>query len=88
MWLVITDSNGNTVYSQQIISSGNAVQPSSGFTLSTGTYYIGIIVQPVTPLPSPSANSIATITVYLSANVVQQNANAVPLPNSVVSSAT
>lgn len=71
MWLVITTTSGSTVYSQQIISNGKAVQPSTTSPLlSPGTYYIGIVVQPNTPLPPPSANSIAKITVYLSNNVI------------------
>ncbi|MEM4086346.1 MAG: hypothetical protein QXR34_08315 [Saccharolobus sp.] len=76
MWLVIT----NTSYNKQIqiISNGKAVQPTTALTLSPGTYYIGIVVQPNTPLPPPSANSIATITVYISDNVI--SSTAVPLP--------
>ena len=76
MWLVIT----NTSYNKQIqiISNGKPVQPTAALTLSPGTYYIGIVVQPNTPLPPPSANSIATITVYLSDNVI--SSTAVPLP--------
>ena len=81
MWLVITTTSGNTVYSQQIISNGKAVQPTTVLTLSPGTYYIGIVVQPNTPLPSPSANSIATITVYLSDNVI--SSSSVPLPSGI-----
>ena len=79
-WLVITAPNGNTVYSQQIISNGKAVAQASTTSplVSPGTYYIGIVVQPNTPLPPPSANSIATITVYLSDNVI--SSTAVPLP--------
>ena len=71
MWLVITAPKGNTVYSQQIISNGKAVAQASTTSplLAPGTYYIGIVVQPNTPLPPPSANSIATITVYISTNV-------------------
>ena len=78
MWLVITNPSGSTVYHQQIISNGKAVAQASTTSplLAPGTYYIGIVVQPNTPLPPPSANSIATITVYISSNPV----SGIPVP--------
>ena len=78
MWLVITNPSGSTVYHQQIISNGKAVAQASTTSplVSPGTYYIGIVVQPNTPLPPPSAKSIATITVYISSNPV----SGIPVP--------
>ncbi len=76
--IVIYSSSGSYVTTLPIIQNGNAVTTSKPVPLSAGTYYISLLIQPNTPLPPPSANNIAAITVYLGANVV--SSSAVPLP--------
>jgi len=78
-WIIIDNSAGEYYGEFEVISSGSAVSsPSSVITLPSGTYYIGILIQPSTPLPSPSSSSIAKFTVYFGDNVA--STIAVPLP--------
>lgn len=77
-WIVIESSTGSYDNEFQVISAGSVVSSTSPITLTAGTYYIGILIQPNTPLPPPSSSVIATFTVYFGDNVV--GASSVPLP--------
>lgn len=77
-YIVIYSTSGSYVSTIQIINKGNAVTTSTPISLPSGSYYISLLIQPNTPLPPASSSAIATITVYLGANVA--SSSAVPLP--------
>lgn len=79
-WIVVQNSKGTIVSVVPIISAGKAVAPSSSISLSSGTYYLSLIIQPVqNSLPeTPSKTPITTFYVSIGANVV--SSTAVPLP--------
>lgn len=79
--LVISTSTGTTVATVQIINNGAPVSPapSTAITLSPGTYYLSLVIQPyANSLPSPHKPSLTSFTVSIATNVVSNAA--VPLP--------
>ncbi|MGC8671217.1 MAG: hypothetical protein ACP5SK_05415 [Thermoprotei archaeon] len=76
MYAEVATANGAGVESIQLIASGNKVPyPSTGYTLSPGTYYISLWIEPLTPSTSGSE----TISVSFGYNVVSTSIS-VPTP--------
>ncbi|PLC63568.1 hypothetical protein B7L70_11515 [Vulcanisaeta sp. EB80] len=76
MTIIVQDPHDNIMCIFQVISNGQPItNPPTVCPLSTGPYFISVLVQPVNPL---SASLSETVTLYFGYNVVS-NAT-VPLP--------
>jgi len=76
MTIIVQDPHDNIMCIFQVISNGQPItSPTTACPLSTGAYFISVLVQPVTPL---STSQSENVTLYFGYNVVQPET--VPLP--------
>ncbi|MGC8631999.1 MAG: hypothetical protein ACP5T2_06255 [Thermoprotei archaeon] len=83
MYVYIGEEGATTNSAIQVISSGGPVTPppappSGAISLSPGTYYISIKVEPVLPITSSVGTTVETVTLRFGYNVVSTSELSVP----------
>ncbi len=81
MYVYIGEEGATINSAIQVISSGGPVTPappSGAISLSPGTYYISIKVEPVLPITSPVGTTVETVTLRFGYNVVSSSELSVP----------